>query len=170
APQPDENPDITTTWAFYEHPTEAFMIDFDIAARVGWNRYHRCFFYYLGRKTKTGTVTSVKFSQYEGTQIREFISQILDQVAVHPTTGKAFNDLIPYFDKNPSRAHVSMEYDKRSELWTDPDLHLDTVRVRLVFKRVSGQYAILLNNKVSDAVSKRLKNWQGPQMTLALPA
>ncbi|CAG7827627.1 unnamed protein product, partial [Allacma fusca] len=146
------------------------QIDFDIVARLAWNRYHRCYFYYFGRKNKAGTVTTVKFSQYEGRLILDFVSRVLDQIAAHPEPGKHFTDLIPFFDTNPTRAHVSIRHDHRAELWTDPDLELDTVRVRLVFNRVSGQYAILMNNKVSDVVSKRLKNWQGPQMTLALPA
>ncbi|CAG7786465.1 unnamed protein product [Allacma fusca] len=169
-PQPDSEPENQNTWTFFEHPKDSFMMDFDLVARMAWNPYHRCYFYYVGKRNKAGTVTTVKFSQYEGIIVRDFLSKILDEISLHPKIGRKFTDLIPFFDTDPSRATVSLQQDMRAQFWTDPDLQLETIRLRVVFNRIKGEYEFIFNNKVSDVVSKRLKNWQGPQLTFSMAA
>ncbi|CAG7639924.1 unnamed protein product [Allacma fusca] len=120
-------------------------MDFDLVARMAWNRYHRCYVYYVRKRNKAGTVTTVKVSQHEGIIVRGFLSTILDEISLSLRIGRKFTELIPFFDTEFSRDTVSMPQDMRAQFLTDPDLQLETIRLRVVF----NEYEFIFNNKVS---------------------
>lgn len=77
---------------------------------------------------------------------------ILDQINMHPVQGKAFDDLIPYFDGQETRAEDKLSKDNKA-FWEKPDVSSASFRVRLIFSQVTGSYNLVLNGPVSAEVS-----------------
>ncbi|CAG7822493.1 unnamed protein product, partial [Allacma fusca] len=132
----------------------------DIVARRALNPHQRCEFVYCGKKNKSGGVTVVRFSLYEGTLLRKFISRILDEI--HIDSGRT--ESIPFFESSPERAFEVLSQENKSVFWDKSDIELESVRGRVIFNRIQGSYELILNCPVSAEVTKKLKGWVGPTL------
>ncbi|CAG7825291.1 unnamed protein product [Allacma fusca] len=136
----------SSSWSFFEHEKESYL---------------HCEFIFCGKKNTSGGVTVVRFSLYEGTLLRKFISRILDEITIYAENGKT--ETIPFFESNPDRVLETLNQGYRDNFREICDIELESVG-RVVFNRVHGSYELILNCPVSAEVTKKLKGWVGPTL------
>ncbi|CAG7820840.1 unnamed protein product [Allacma fusca] len=66
----------------------------------------------------------------------------------------------------PSRAFESIDPENRDIFWEHPDMELQSVRARVIFNRIQGNFQLVLNFPVSAEITKKLKGWNGPTLLL----
>jgi len=139
-----------------------FKITMEMLARIGYEPRFRTNFFYIGIQNRLNGVTSVKFSFYEGRKLWQFLKKVLAEINSHPSQGRDYDSPIPMFASNPERGKEVLNNDTRTEFFNQADLLLTSIRVRVVFNDIIGQYEMIVNSPVNSDISRRLKGWIGP--------
>ena len=122
---------------------------------------------HFGRQTKNGKVSSLSFSTYEAYSVIDFLEDILEQIEAVGRDDPRSQEIIPYFSKNEKRAFEHEGCKDWHAFWSESDIVLPSIRIRLGKNRLTGSYILIMNSPVSQEISKKFGNWAGPQQTFS---